>query len=70
MNPFRSRSTVIGLAAILAFVAFAYMVVASGYFDAGFAAAGLLFLGKVIDATFNHQDRADAKIPPTSSSPS
>lgn len=64
MNPLKSRSTIIGLAAIAAFVAFGWMVLTSGYFDAGFAAAGLLFLGKVIDAVFNHQAKLDVSAAP------
>lgn len=64
MNPLKSRSTIVGLAAIAAFVAFGGMVLHSGYFDAGFAAAGLLFLGKVIDAVFNHQANAASNSKP------
>lgn len=54
-NPLRSRSTIIALAAIGSFLIFSYMVVIAGYFDAGFGAAGLMFLTGVVKYAFDHQ---------------
>jgi len=62
MSPFKSRSTIITLVCIAAFVAFSFQVMASGYFDAGFGAAGLLFLTNVVKHALDHQSRADNQI--------
>jgi len=58
-NPMRSRSTVICLATLIVFLAFEYLVLKSGYFDAGFAAASILFLREVVAHSLNHQVRTD-----------
>jgi hypothetical protein len=55
VNPFRSRSTVIATICILAFLVFSEMVLAAGYFDAGFGAAGIMFLSTVLKFAFDHQ---------------
>lgn len=55
MRPFSSRSTIIAIVCILSFLVFCQMVLAAGYFDAGFGAAGIMFLSSVMKYTFDHQ---------------
>jgi hypothetical protein len=55
MNPLKSRSTIISVVCILAFLCFSEMVLTAGYFDAGFGAAGLMFLSGVVKYVFDHQ---------------
>jgi hypothetical protein len=55
MNIFRSRSTVIAIVCICAFLFFSEMVLSAGYFDAGFGAAGIMFLSTVLKFAFDHQ---------------
>ncbi len=55
MSILKSRSTVICIVCILAFLVFAEMVLWAGYFDAGFGAAGILFLSSVLKYVFDHQ---------------
>ena len=55
MNVFKSRSTVIAIVCILAFLFFSEMVLSAGYFDAGFGAAGIMFLSTVLKFAFDHQ---------------
>lgn len=61
MNPLKSRSTIICVVCILAFLCFSEMVLAGGYFDAGFGAAGLMFLSGVVKYVFDHQAKNPVK---------
>ena len=58
-NPLRSRSTIITLAVLVAFVVFMWMVLKGGYMDAGTCAAGLLLLREIGASALGHQLRAD-----------
>lgn len=56
----RSRSTVITLSVIFAFLIFAGMVLYAGYFDAGFGAAGIMFLSGIAKFALDHQRSTDS----------
>jgi hypothetical protein len=66
MNPLKSRSTIISVVCILAFLGFAAMVLSAGYFDAGFGGAGIIFLSTVIKYALDHQAKegVDHETPP------
>lgn len=55
VNVFKSRSTVIALTCVVAFIIFSWMVMNAGYFDAGYGAAGLMFLSSVVKFALDHQ---------------
>ena len=59
-NPFRSRSTVICLACLATLCVIVVVMLKSGYFDGGFAAASIIMLREMSAHALNHQLRAEA----------
>lgn len=59
-NPFRSRSTLIALACIAAFLCLSALVLKAGYFNDEYALTGLMFLSTLSGKMLDHQRSSDS----------
>lgn len=58
-----SRSTQLCFATLAAFLIFSFMVAKAGQFDAGYGAAGLMFLSSIIKYALDHQHKTEPTKP-------